>query len=184
MRTASPTHATSGPRAAWYEDRLSPGYRMTMKSGNALYEARQDHSPYDVVAWYGNHVPLVYDLVDFSPVVNGRVDHINPSVTPYSTARSTSPTAPVLDYGRAGGECSVIGGVVVRDPRLTGLAGRYVYGDYCTGALRSFRIAGGKATGDRGTGLRVSQLSSFGEDARGRVYATSLDGPVYRLTPR
>ena len=26
-----------------------------------------------------------------------------------------------------------------------------------------------------------SSLSSFGEDARGRVYATSLDGPVYRL---
>ncbi|MDX6660093.1 MAG: hypothetical protein QOJ55_915, partial [Solirubrobacteraceae bacterium] len=30
---------------------------------------------------------------------------------------------------------------------------------------------------------RVSRLSSFGEDARGRVYATSLDGPVYRLAP-
>ena len=29
--------------------------------------------------------------------------------------------------------------------------------------------------------FRVSQLSSFGEDARGRVYAVSLDGPVYRL---
>ena len=103
----------------------------------------------------------------------------------YDSSRSCpSPTAPVLDYGRAGGECSVVGGVVVRDPGLTGLAGRYVYGDYCTGALRSFRIAGGKAAGDRGTGLRVSQLSSFGEDARGRVYATSLDGPVYRLSPR
>jgi glucose/arabinose dehydrogenase len=94
-----------------------------------------------------------------------------------------NPTPPVLDYGRAGGECSVTGGVVVRDSRLA-LAGRYVYGDFCTGVLRSFRIVGGKATGDRRTGLKVSQLSSFGEDARGRVYATSLDGPVYRLTPR
>ena len=27
-------------------------------------------------------------------------------------------------------------------------------------------------------------LSSFGEDARGRVYAASLDGAVYRLAPR
>ena len=42
----------------------------------------------------------------------------------------------------------------------------------------------GKATGDRSTGLTVSSLSSFGEDARGRVYATSLNGPVYRLSPR
>jgi hypothetical protein len=27
----------------------------------------------------------------------------------------------------------------------------------------------------------VSGLSSFGEDAAGRIYATSLDGPVFRL---
>ena len=52
------------------------------------------------------------------------------------------------------------------------------------GRIRSFRVAGGRATGDRALGLRVAQLSSFGEDARGRVYATSLDGPVYRLRSR
>ena len=33
-------------------------------------------------------------------------------------------------------------------------------------------------------GLKVVALSSFGEDARKRAYATSLDGPVYRLAPR
>jgi len=27
----------------------------------------------------------------------------------------------------------------------------------------------------------VSSLSSFGEDAAGHIYATSLDGPVFRL---
>jgi hypothetical protein len=36
----------------------------------------------------------------------------------------------------------------------------------------------------RQTRLTVPSLSSFGVDARGRVYATSLDGPVYRLVPR
>ena len=41
--------------------------------------------------------------------------------------------------------------------------------------------ANGRATGDRAHNLRVTELSSFGEDARGRVYATSLDGPVYRF---
>jgi hypothetical protein len=30
----------------------------------------------------------------------------------------------------------------------------------------------------------VSDLSSFGEDARGRVYATSLGGAVYRLASK
>ena len=52
-------------------------------------------------------------------------------------------------YGRSGGECSVTGGVVVRDPQLPALAGRYVYGDYCVGRIRSFRERGGRATGDR-----------------------------------
>jgi glucose/arabinose dehydrogenase len=88
---------------------------------------------------------------------------------------------PVLQYGRSGGECSVTGGVVSRDGAVPDLAGRYVYGDYCAGRLRSFRIQDGKVTDDRGLGLRVAQLSSFGEDARGRVYATSLNGPVYRF---
>jgi glucose/arabinose dehydrogenase len=102
----------------------------------------------------------------------------------YNSSRSCpNPTRPALDYGRGGGECSVTGGVVARDPRLA-LSGRYVYGDYCTGAIRSFRIAGGKATDDRGTRLKVSELSSFGQDARGRVYAVSLNGPVYRLRAR
>jgi glucose/arabinose dehydrogenase len=98
--------------------------------------------------------------------------------------RCPNPTPPVLDYGRSGGECSVTGGVVVRDPNLPALRGRYVYGDYCTGVLRSFRIVNGKATGDRRAGLKVASLSSFGEDARGRVYATSLSGAVYRLRSR
>ena len=32
-----------------------------------------------------------------------------------------------------------------------------------------------------GTGLSVRDMSAFGQDALGRVYAASLDGPVYRL---
>src|SRR3954451_16836657 len=44
--------------------------------------------------------------------------------------RCPNPTPPALDYGRGGGECSVTGGVVVRDPGLAQLAGRYVYGDF------------------------------------------------------
>jgi hypothetical protein len=71
----------------------------------------------------------------------------------------------------------------VRDPGLRALAGQYVYGDFCLGRLRAVGLRPGRARGDHSLGLRVSRLSSFGEDARGRVYATSLDGPVYRLAP-
>ena len=71
---------------------------------------------------------------------------------------------------------------MVRDRALRGLYGRYVFGDYCRGRIESARLQPGpRDRSVRSTRLRVDSLSSFGEDARGRVYAVSLDGPVYRL---
>jgi glucose/arabinose dehydrogenase len=87
---------------------------------------------------------------------------------------------PILTYGRDEG-CSVTGGYVVRDRSLPALFGRYVYGDFCAGELRSFKPATAGARDDRSLGLNVPSLSSFGEDNQGQVYAVSLDGPVYRL---
>ena len=90
---------------------------------------------------------------------------------------------PVLTYGRDRG-CSVTGGYVVRDPRLQSLYGRYLYGDYCEGELRSFPArAGRRATDDVALGPQVPGLSSFGEDRAGHLYATSIEGAVYRLDP-
>ena len=78
----------------------------------------------------------------------------------------------------------MIGGYVVRDSRLRSLTHRYVYGDFCTGKIRSLIPRPGGARKDRGTGLRVRDLISFGETADGKLYATSLDGPVYRFVRR
>ncbi len=91
---------------------------------------------------------------------------------------------PALVYPTSGGNCAVTGGYVVRDARLTSLYGRYLYGDFCGGQLRSFAARPGKPAGDdTDLGLQVEQLSSFGEGNDGRIYATSLSGPVYRLEP-
>jgi glucose/arabinose dehydrogenase len=90
---------------------------------------------------------------------------------------------PIFAYGRSRG-CTIIGGYVVRDPRLRGLRGRYVYADLCEGQLRSLVPHLKRASGDRGLGLRVETPSSFGEDQQRRLYVTSLEGPVYRLVPR
>ncbi len=87
---------------------------------------------------------------------------------------------PVFTYGRGDG-CSVTGGYVVRDPELPSLEGRYLYGDFCQGELRSFVPGPGKASGERSAGLEVPSLSSFAEDDDGHIYATSLDGPVFRV---
>ncbi|MGH2957876.1 MAG: PQQ-dependent sugar dehydrogenase [Solirubrobacterales bacterium] len=89
--------------------------------------------------------------------------------------------APILTYGLGGGNCAVTGGYVSRDPALPSLFGRYLYGDFCRGELRSLVPSPQGARGDRPLGLSVPQLSSFGEDSAGRLYATSLSGPVFRL---
>ncbi|HEY6638889.1 MAG TPA: PQQ-dependent sugar dehydrogenase [Solirubrobacterales bacterium] len=88
---------------------------------------------------------------------------------------------PILTYGHDEGGCSVTGGYVVRDRSLPALFGRYVYGDFCVGELRSFKPATPEARDERSLGLEVPSLSSFGQDNEGHIYAVSLDGPVYRL---
>lgn len=91
---------------------------------------------------------------------------------------------PAIQRFHSDGNCSITGGVVVRDPVLSALRGRYVFGDFCRGRIESARLNGNKPRKGRATRLQVENLSSFGEDARRRVYATSLNGPVYRLVPR
>jgi glucose/arabinose dehydrogenase len=91
---------------------------------------------------------------------------------------------PIKAYSISGAACAIIGGYVVRDVRLRSLLHRYVYGDYCTGKVRSLIPGLGGARKDRRTGVRVPSLSSFGEGADGTLYATSLDGPVYRFVRR
>jgi glucose/arabinose dehydrogenase len=106
---------------------------------------------------------------------------------PYPGAHPPTPSGtvkPIKVYSLAGSKCALIGGYVVRDARLRSLFHSYVYGDFCTGKIRSLIPRLGGARKDRGTGLRVRDLSSFGETADGKLYATSLDGPVYRFVRR
>ena len=103
----------------------------------------------------------------------------------YNTSETASGTTkPVIVTKHSAGNCSITGGVVVRDKAVPGAYGRYLYGDYCRGEILSAKLKLPKTTSVRGTGLKVEALSSFGEDARGRVYAVSNNGPVYRLAAR
>ena len=73
----------------------------------------------------------------------------------------------------------------MRDRSVPGLYGRYVYGDFCDGRIRAATLRVGRRTTGRPLSVpEVEGLSSFGEDAAGRVYAVSLSGPVYRLAAR
>jgi hypothetical protein len=101
-------------------------------------------------------------------------------------ATATGFVEPVFDYPHLNPEdggaygCAIVGGYVARGPGYGDLFGRYLYGDLCTGDLRSFAPAAPSAT-DRGEGIQVGSLNSFGQDSCGRLYAVSGNGPVYRL---
>jgi glucose/arabinose dehydrogenase len=108
---------------------------------------------------------------------------------PYRDVNSGTPDPggtekPIFAYPHSGGGCSVIGGYVVADRGLPSLYKRYVYTDYCDGRLRSLVPRLGGARDGRALGLSVREPSSFGVDSRGRLYVTSLAGPVYRLVSR
>jgi glucose/arabinose dehydrogenase len=96
--------------------------------------------------------------------------------------RVRNPVFPDITY-RHFPRCSVTGGYVVRDPALASLAGRYLYGDYCTGELFTF-VPGRAVRTSRILPLTVPALASFAEDGAGHVYAISLIGPVWRLVER
>jgi glucose/arabinose dehydrogenase len=99
--------------------------------------------------------------------------------------------APVLTYPHPANcgtapfcGAGVIGGYVMHDPRLPSLDGCYVFGDLSAPGLRVVRLAQPAAMGAVSLGLQIASLSSFGQDAAGRVYAADIvSGVIYRLDP-
>jgi glucose/arabinose dehydrogenase len=90
--------------------------------------------------------------------------------------------APVAEYSHEGGGCSVTGGYVYRGSKVPAAAGRYFYGDYCSGNVWSLKIVGGRATSLREEPFKVQGLSSFGQDSAGELYLMSVSsGDLYRL---
>ena len=94
---------------------------------------------------------------------------------------------PLVRYGRGEGGC-VIGGFVYRGSDHPSLVGKYLYGDFNNGRIRTIDYSPGQPPvveeiakiGDR-------QLTSFGTDVRGEVYLLTLGqtnlngGLVYKL---
>lgn len=92
-------------------------------------------------------------------------------------------TWPVYAYDHEGGRCSITGGFVYRGSAAPAARGRYFFGDYCTGTIWSLRMVDGAATDVRREATTIKGLSTFGEDARGELYAASVTtGRIYRLT--
>ena len=104
-----------------------------------------------------------------------------------SDRRTPSPgdhSGPIHEYphdGSGHSGCAVTGGVVVRDRQLRSLYGRYVYADYCAGDLRSLIPDPGGARDDKSSGIGLANPTSFLSGRRGRLYATSQRGELFRV---
>ena len=73
----------------------------------------------------------------------------------------------------------VIGGYVVHDPDLPSFTGQYLFGRFDSGNIMKLGAHAAPPVDD--TGLDIANVSGFGEDGVGHLYATSLAGGVYRL---
>jgi glucose/arabinose dehydrogenase len=90
---------------------------------------------------------------------------------------------PVWTYSHSDGNlCSIIGGYVYRGTAVPAARGRYFFGDYCLGAIWSFKAGTkGRASAPARISTSLPLLSSFGEDGNGELYATTTDGGLYAL---
>ena len=114
--------------------------------------------------------------------------------TPSSGCVQTGLKLPIVEYDHSQG-CSITGGYVYRGCAMPDLQGTYFYSDFCTSFIRTFNVVGGVPTNfqDRtadlapGGGITISNVSSFGEDARGEIYicdlGTGSNGEVFKIVP-
>ncbi|MEV7524745.1 homogentisate 1,2-dioxygenase [Streptomyces sp. NPDC091371] len=82
---------------AAYEDVERPTEVVNKFCGN-LWSATYDHSPLDVVAWHGTHVPYVYDLRRFNVIGTISYDHPDPSIFTVLTAPTDTPGLAGVDF--------------------------------------------------------------------------------------
>lgn len=82
---------------AAYEDVEGPVEVVNKYCGN-LWTATYDHSPLDVVAWHGNHVPYAYDLRRFNVMGTISYDHPDPSIFTVLTSPSDTPGLAGVDF--------------------------------------------------------------------------------------
>ncbi|KAL5526159.1 hypothetical protein ACEPAG_7497 [Sanghuangporus baumii] len=73
-------------------------WEVVYKVCGELHVCKQEHTPFDVVAWHGNYVPYKYAMEKFVNVGSISKDHIDPSIFCVLTAKSKTPGTPLADF--------------------------------------------------------------------------------------
>ena len=85
--------------------------------------------------------------------------------------------------------CSVTGGYVYRGSENKRFWGTYIFGDYCTGRIWSFKLRNGKPASFQNLRKLLKNnskdmplfISSFGEDNAGELYIVDYLGAIYKF---
>ncbi len=99
-------------------------------------------------------------------------------IEPTGDGRLAEPIA-VYDHAE---HCSITGGRVYRGADLPELAGRYVYGDFCSGRIWSLEWDGEDGADVRVESAVLPFLTAFGEGPDRELYVVAQPGVLYRLT--
>lgn len=101
-------------------------------------------------------------------------------------------TDPIYDYAHGGPstQCAIIGGYVYQGQLIPGLQGTYLFADYCSANVWSFRWENhsmyrfkdrSDQVNPRG---KIGLISAFGEDGVGELYICDFtDGEIYMVRP-
>jgi glucose/arabinose dehydrogenase len=131
---------------------------------------------------YVGDVGGINEEIDYLPAASARGANLGWNCFSGTDVQSgCTPSAPYFPptYEYGSGPDVVIGGYTVRDPSLPSFAGQYLFGRFDTGIIMKLGPHAAPPADD--TGLNVPNVSGFGEDGVGHLYAISRAGAVYRL---
>ncbi len=160
-------------REIWLWGLRNP-WRMTVDRRRALIwigdvgQSRQEEV--DVVAQSTRGANLGWSCYEGSQVYNR------------AACTAVKRTLPLVHYGRAAGG-SITGGYVYAGRRYDAIMRNlYVFGDFNSGRVWVYAFRG--ALKSQGLLFRPGQLTSFGEDFAGEIWAVTIDGRLWSMSAR
>jgi glucose/arabinose dehydrogenase len=122
------------------------------------------------------------DIVEAGRNYGWNVMEGNRCFEPSSGCDTSGFVPPVHTYEHGSAGRSITGGFVYRGSGLAGLVGRYIFADFVSGNI--WALDGAPSGGSRVAELLIAggpSVSSFGEDADGRLYVCAFDGRIHQL---
>jgi glucose/arabinose dehydrogenase len=135
--------------------------------------------------WIGDVGQNAYEEVDFARAGEKGINwgwRAREGFHAFRGAAASKTRDPLLETKHSDDNCAVVGGYVYRGRAIPALDGAYIFGDDCRPNLVGVVATNGRVVAQRDLGPTVSQLTTFGQDPAGEVYAVSRTGTVFRLT--